>query len=62
MANFNKVLLMGNLTRDIQMTYLPSNQTAVADFDVLGIEMRGFHDFGVGLQDARGGVKVKGEA
>jgi len=30
-ANFNKVLLMGNLTRDPQLTYLPS-QTAVVDF------------------------------
>ena len=31
MANFNKVLLMGNLTRDPALTYLPS-QTAVVDF------------------------------
>ncbi len=31
MANFNKVLLMGNLTRDPQLSYLP-NQTAVVDF------------------------------
>ena len=31
MANFNKVMLMGNLTRDPQLTYLPS-QTAVVDF------------------------------
>lgn len=31
MANLNKVLLMGNLTRDPQVTYLPS-QTAVAEF------------------------------
>jgi single-strand DNA-binding protein len=31
MASFNKVMLMGNLTRDPQMRYLP-NQTAVADF------------------------------
>ncbi|MHC4758305.1 MAG: single-stranded DNA-binding protein [Planctomycetota bacterium] len=31
MANFNKVLLMGNLTREPQLTYLPS-QTAVVDF------------------------------
>lgn len=33
MANFNKVLLMGNLTRDPQLTYLPS-QTAVVDFGI----------------------------
>lgn len=31
MAAFNKVLLMGNLTRDPQLSYTP-NQTAVADF------------------------------
>ena len=31
MANYNKVLLMGNLTRDPQLTYLPS-QTAVVEF------------------------------
>jgi single-strand DNA-binding protein len=31
MANFNKVLLMGNLTRDPQLSYTP-NQTAVVDF------------------------------
>lgn len=31
MANFNKVILMGNLTRDPQLRYLPSN-TAVCDF------------------------------
>jgi single-strand DNA-binding protein len=31
MANFNKVLLMGNLTRDPELRYLPS-QTAVVEF------------------------------
>lgn len=31
MASFNRVLLMGNLTRDPQLKYLPS-QTAVVDF------------------------------
>lgn len=31
MANFNKVILMGNLTRDPQLRYLPS-QMAVVDF------------------------------
>jgi single-strand DNA-binding protein len=31
MANFNKVFLMGNLTRDPQLSYLPS-QMAVVDF------------------------------
>jgi single-strand DNA-binding protein len=33
MANFNKVILMGNLTRDPQLSYLPS-QTAVVDFGI----------------------------
>jgi len=31
MSNFNKVLLMGNLTRDPELRYLP-NQTAVVSF------------------------------
>ncbi|MHB1158478.1 MAG: single-stranded DNA-binding protein [Phycisphaerales bacterium] len=31
MANYNKVLLMGNLTRDPQLSYLPS-QTPVVEF------------------------------
>ena len=31
MASFNKVLLLGNLTRDPQLSYTPS-QTAVVDF------------------------------
>lgn len=31
MASFNKVLMMGNLTRDPQLSYTPS-QTAVVDF------------------------------
>ena len=31
MSSFNKVLLLGNLTRDPQLSYLPS-QTAVVDF------------------------------
>jgi len=28
---------------------------------VLGIQMRGYHDFGCNLQDPRAGVKAKGE-
>ncbi len=31
MANFNKILLVGNLTRDPQLSYLPS-EAAVVDF------------------------------
>lgn len=33
MANFNKVILLGNLTRDPQLSYTP-NQTAVVDFGI----------------------------
>jgi hypothetical protein len=40
----------------------PTIETADADFNVLGVQMRGFHDFGCKLQDPRGGVKAKGEA
>ena len=39
----------------------PTIETADADFNVLGVQMRGYHDFGVALQDFRGGVKSKGE-
>ena len=33
MSSFNKIMLMGNLTRDPQLSYTPSN-TAVADFGI----------------------------
>ena len=32
MASFNRVLLMGNLTRDPQIKYIPGSNTAVAEF------------------------------
>src|SRR4029078_12975239 len=34
MASFNRVLLMGNLTRDPQLKYIPGSNTAVAEFGV----------------------------
>ena len=40
----------------------PTIETAEAEFSTLGIQMRGYHDFGVALQDPRAGVKMKGEA
>jgi hypothetical protein len=40
----------------------PIIESTDADFNVLGVQMRGYHDFGVALQDYRGGVKAKGEA
>ncbi|GJQ29615.1 MAG: hypothetical protein HBSAPP03_14990 [Phycisphaerae bacterium] len=39
----------------------PTIETSDADFSQLGVRMRGYHDFGVALQDTRGGVKSKGE-
>lgn len=51
----------------IEMCFLfgqeaPTIETAQANFNSLGIDMRGFHDAGVNRQDHRGGVKMKGEA
>lgn len=39
----------------------PTIETADADFNQLGIKMRGYHDFGVALQGPRGGAKSKSE-
>jgi len=39
----------------------PTIETSEADFSVLGIQLRGFHDFGIALQDPRGGIRAKGE-
>jgi len=36
----------------------PTIETADADFNTLGIQMRGYHDFGVALQDPLGGVRA----
>jgi single-strand DNA-binding protein len=33
-ASFNKVFLMGNLTRDPQLRYLPNSQTAICEFGI----------------------------
>jgi hypothetical protein len=40
----------------------PTIDQADADFNTLGIQMRGYFDFGVNKQDFRGGVKMLGEA
>jgi len=40
----------------------PTIETAEADFNVLGVQMRGYHDFGCALQDTRAGIRSKGEA
>jgi len=39
----------------------PTIETADADFNVLGIKLRGYHDFGAAKQDGRAGLKSKGE-
>ena len=49
----------------IEMAFLngqeaPTIETSDADFSQLGVRMRGYHDFGVALQDPRGGEKSKG--
>jgi hypothetical protein len=38
----------------------PIVESADADFNTLGIQMRGYHDFGVAKQEFRGGIKSKG--
>lgn len=40
----------------------PTVEQADADFSTLGIQMRGYHDFGVAKQDYRAAVKSKGSA
>lgn len=39
----------------------PTVESAQADFNQLGIQMRGFFDFGIALQEYRAGVAMKGE-
>lgn len=51
----------------IEMCFLdgvetPTIENAEADFNTLGIQMRGYFDFGATKQDFRGGVKSKGAA
>lgn len=40
----------------------PTVESAEADFNTLGVQMRAYHDFGVTKQDFRFGVGMKGEA
>ena len=43
-------------------TETPTVESADADFNTLGVQMRAYHDFGVTKQDFRFGVGMKGEA
>jgi hypothetical protein len=40
----------------------PTVESAQADFQQLGVQFRGYFDFGAALQEYRGGVAMKGEA
>jgi hypothetical protein len=40
----------------------PTVESADADFSTLGIQFRGYHDFGVNKAEYLGGVKSKGAA
>lgn len=51
----------------MEVCFLNGNQTPIvesadADFNVLGIQMRGYFDFGCAKQEWRAGVKMKGSA
>ena len=41
---------------------MPTVDTAEADFNVLGVQMRGYSDVGVNQQEYRGGVYADGGA
>lgn len=40
----------------------PVVEQAQADFNQLGVQMRGYHDWGIAKQEPKGGVKMKGAA
>ncbi|OHB51754.1 MAG: hypothetical protein A2Y12_01330 [Planctomycetes bacterium GWF2_42_9] len=54
LASFEIAFLNGNEN--------PTIESADADFNTLGIQFRGYIDFGVAPQDPRASVKMKGEA
>jgi hypothetical protein len=39
---------------------MPTVESADADFNQLGVQFRGYYDFGVALQEFRGGVRSAG--
>lgn len=59
--------LFGNDLKPIVVSFLNGNQTPTvestdADFDTLGIQFRGYHDFGADKSEYLAGVKSKGAA
>jgi hypothetical protein len=40
----------------------PTVESSDADFDQLGIQFRGYHDFGVDMFETLAGIKSKGAA
>jgi phage major head subunit gpT-like protein len=60
LANPNDLAVIETVFLNGQET--PIVESAEALFNVLGIDFRGYFDFGVNLQEYRGGVKMKGKA
>ena len=61
------MLASPNELSTVEVCFLNGQQTPIieqaeADFETLGVQMRGYFDFGVNEQDGRGGVRSKGAA
>jgi phage major head subunit gpT-like protein len=59
--------LIGPTVKPMLVTFLNGNQTPIvestdADFDTLGIQFRGYHDFGCDKSEYLSALKVKGAA
>ena len=59
--------LFGELLKPVAVSFLNGNQnptveSADADFSTLGVQFRGYHDFGVDLAEWLSGTKSKGAA
>jgi hypothetical protein len=59
--------LFGSMMKPMWAAFLngnesPTVESADADFNTLGIQFRGYHDFGAGLNEKLAGIKSKGAA
>lgn len=59
--------LFGSLLKPVVVSFLngqqnPTVESADADFNTLGVQFRGYHDFGVDMAEYLSGVKSKGAA